>query len=233
MTLMEVLVAMVLTAALMTVLMYFYREAAELNKLNDRAIQESFQVRYIDNRLSEVFSHLIPEQDKKRPFYFFTTKALSDAGVADGKALIFGYNNGVKKNPQFSSDVLGVLFLDRFQRLSLITTTAPINWENGIDHLNKEILMENVKNLEFRFIEPEQITVQQHTKPPQLITSQDWEFRKVKEKGAENDIKRVERVPAIFKMRIEIEKRDGDKGTRYRQFTFVLPRYKHPIIYIK
>lgn len=231
MTLMEVLVAMILTAALMTILMFFYKEASVLNTLNDRAIQENFQVRYIDNRLSDVFSHLIPEQDKKRPFYFFTTKALADAGVAEGKALIFGYNNGVKKDPLFSSDVLGVLFLDKFHRLNLITTSPPSTWENGISHINKEILMEHVEKLDFAFIEPEQTTVQQHTKPPELQTTSDWEFKK--EKGAEKDIKMVERVPAIFKMGIELEKGDGDEGTRYRQFSFVLPRYKHPIVYIK
>ena len=97
MTLMEVLVAMALTAALLSILMFFYRQATELNRLNDKAIQDSFQIRYIDNRLSKVFSYLIREKDPAWQFYFMTTKSFATDGIAKGDALIVAYNNETKR----------------------------------------------------------------------------------------------------------------------------------------
>lgn len=230
MTLMEVLVAMVLTAALLSILLFFYWEASELNKLNDQAIQENFQLRYVDNRLSDVFSHLNPSQDTKRPFYFFSTKAFADAGIAQGQALVFGYNNGVKKNPLFSSDVVGVLLLDRFHRLSLITAPPPIKWEHGIDHIHKEILMEDVKEIKFSFTEPKEMDVEQHAGVPGLSTLFEWDFRPDPKKAGK---KRDNRVPAIIKMTIKLEQEGGDERGSSREFTFVLPRYNQPILYLK
>jgi hypothetical protein len=229
-TLMEVLVAMVLTAALLSILLFFYREASELNKLNEQAIQENFQLRYIDNRLSDVFSHLNPSQDNQRPFYFFSTKAFADTGVGKGQALVFGYNNGVKKNPLFSSDVVGVLFLDRFQRLSLITAPPPSKWEHGIDHIHKEILMEGVKEITFLFTEPKKMEAEQHVGVPGLNTVSEWDLRPDKKQGIK---KKDNRVPAIIKMAIKLEKTDRNTRSSDREFTFVLPRYNQPILYLK
>lgn len=215
MTLLEVIIAMSLTSFLLMILMIFYLEASQMNKLNDKAAQQSFQERYVDNRLASVLSNLIPETDSKRPFYFMTTPDLEAAGIATGPALIFGYDNTMRWDRNFSGDVVGTLYVDRHHRLCLVTTPSLIHWKDESTlPLNKEVLMENVESIQFTFLEPPQDEIVR-IKQPELESYSEWK-------------KDYERVPAIIKLRVSLKGNLGD-----RNFAFVLPRKDNPILYTK
>src|SRR5690242_8173883 len=60
----ELLVAMTLTVLVLTTLSFFHRYLDSLNTQIDSAQHENFQLRYLENRLSHVFSRAIENQEK-------------------------------------------------------------------------------------------------------------------------------------------------------------------------
>lgn len=235
MTLIEVLVALGLTSFLMMILMMFYGEITKLNRLNDIASKESFQDRYIDNRLSQVFSNLVVEKNNQH-FYFMTTDELSAKGIAKGTALIFGYYNGIKKDHRFTNDVVGALYVDKYDRLSLVTIPGPKDWnpEKTLP-LHKEILMENIDSIEFKFYEPDESDVETGKVTPIKEFSK-WELVKQdkEDKDAETNNPHVPIFVWMLLKKLDAREQGNrnvvDKG---RGYIFVLPRRQHPIIYIK
>ncbi len=70
MTLFEVLIALSLLSILLAILFGFFRELTILNEDSKKNLKERFQARYVENRLSDVFSNITNDNDAKKVFYF-------------------------------------------------------------------------------------------------------------------------------------------------------------------
>lgn len=174
--LLEILIAMTLVAILLTVLMGFWGEVAWLDQEGQKAEKESFEALYVQFRFGHVFSRVIPPfesegikipepkqneasnepvEPPKPPqvdddYYFFTSP--SPSGV--GRALVFSYDNDTGAGPLFSNDVIGKLFIDKGGNLVLVTWPPPSRVESLNPPMMKEILMEGVEDLDFKFFRP-------------------------------------------------------------------------------
>jgi type II secretory pathway component PulJ len=151
-TLLETLIALALTTLALSTLLFFYREIVTLNNKADEMEKESFQLRYVESKLSFIFPRTISQKNKK-DFFFFTSQ---DPGglFASGnpQSLVFTFDRGVNLSKQFSNLVLSQMYLDTNHRLVLATWPAPSRWaEGGHIQMKFEVLMENVDALKFWF----------------------------------------------------------------------------------
>jgi len=210
---------MSLTAVLLMILMFFYRESMEMNRLNDEAAIQSFQERYVDNRLASVLSNLIPATDNEREFFFKTTPDFAEAGIAVGDALVFGYDNSMRWDRNFASDVNGTLYLDKYKRLCLVTTPLLKHWEDESTlPIHKEILLEHVEELSFLFRFPADTMKVENQQKLDLKEEKYWTPGK-------------KLLPAVMFISVQLEsKKKGEVGEK-RNFGFVFPNRDHPIEY--
>lgn len=149
-TLLEVLIGMTLAIVLLSTLSYFYQQVEWLNTEAERAQKESFQMRYVENRLAKIMPQTFSEREMKKYFYFYTSQA---EGLLKSPSLLFTYYNGVKLDSPFSNEVLGRLYLDEQKKqLCMATWPSPKRWKLGeAPPMSKEVLMENVESLAFEF----------------------------------------------------------------------------------
>jgi len=155
-TLIEVIIALSLTAIVMTSLTYFYMQIQEINNKTENSLREIYRFSYLESRLANVIPKAISECSPKNDFAFFTTLGNSSEYFKHGTSnLIFTYDNGIDLNKQFSNHVLARLFLDNQNRLVLATWPSFKRWKAGTNPpMKKEILLENVDNLTFSFFIP-------------------------------------------------------------------------------
>lgn len=147
-TLLETLIALFILSILLVVIFTFFRDLSSLSVAGKGAQKESFQMRYLETRLAYIFERTHNEKDKKsNRVYFYTQPQNSD--FSDSTSLIFTYENEVRKDPTFSGNVLGRLFLDKRGKLRLMTW--PITLNETHQHMHQEVLLDNVKSLKFRF----------------------------------------------------------------------------------
>lgn len=151
-TFIEVIIALSLTAVLMTALSYFYLQIQDINTRTEKSLRELYQLSYLEMRLAMILPKALAENDPKRNFAFFSTTEGNEVIKEGSTSLIFTYNNGISLNRQFASHVLGRLFLDTQNRLVLATWPVPKRWKEGkTPEIKKEILLENVQSLSFSF----------------------------------------------------------------------------------
>lgn len=147
-TLLETLIALFILSILLVVIFTFFRDLSSLSVAGKGAQKESFQMRYLETRLAYIFERIPNENDSKsNRFYFYTQPQNSD--FSDSTSLIFTYDNEVRKDPTFSGNVLGRLFLDKRGKLRLMTW--PITLNETHQHMHQEVLLDKVKSLNFRF----------------------------------------------------------------------------------
>lgn len=147
-TLLETLIALFILSILLVVIFTFFRDLTSLSLAGKDAQKESFQMRYLETRLAYIFERISNENAKNmHDFFFFTQPPNSE--YSDSTSLIFTYNNGVRKDPTFSGNVLSRLFLDKRGKLQLITW--PITLNELHEHMHQEVLLDRVKSLKFRF----------------------------------------------------------------------------------
>lgn len=156
-TLLELLIAMGLTAVLLTVLSSFYQQVAWIDAASDRTEKEQFAVRYLGARLARVLPATIGEQTLGKDFVFFTSGDLSGLLGARAPSLLFVFQNGPSLDPERANHALGRLYLNRDKQLCLAIWSSPKNWKhNPPKSAQHEVLMENVEELSFQFfIAPE------------------------------------------------------------------------------
>jgi hypothetical protein len=153
-SLIEVLIAMVLTVLVLMTLMFFYRQTTSINSEIEKVKTEHFRLRFVEKRLSDVLTRTISDKGKKTDFLFFS---LNDEGLGlpGSQSLIFTFNNGVSKDKAFSNDVVGRLYLDQQKRLILAYWPLPKRWEGSSQlPMKKETLLEGVESLGFEFFIP-------------------------------------------------------------------------------
>ena len=230
-TLLEVMIAMGLSMVLISVVVYFYQQLSLINIAMDKAQNEHFQKRFLEYRLNAVIPMAVSPSNKN--FHFFISPNIQGLFKDKSQSLVFTFDNGVKLNKQMSDLVIGRLFLDKDDKLTLATWPINKRWvENEPPPMSKEVLMENVVGLSFQFFTPpdkgqikfvnkqEGKTITQLSLPafPETIRNQfqsEWrrEYRQ---------------LPSITRVLIT---RKTDKGEVKMVFDYPMPNTQQPIIY--
>lgn len=154
MTMMELLIGMALASVLMIVLTQFYSQVSYMNVVSEQKQKESFKERYVEHRLSTVLPKALEKVSKK--VYFFTTGDLNGLLADNSPGLVFVFKAGASEDPLRSGNVLGLLYLDKQNRLCLATWPEPKDWdkETTFPLARNEVLMEGVEQLQFSFYAP-------------------------------------------------------------------------------
>jgi hypothetical protein len=229
-TLLETLIAVAWTIVIVTTLSYFYREIDAFSNQTELLQKESFKMRYVENRLSEILPKAVSATDSKKDFYFFTSNDPSLGFLHNNPAnLVFTFDNGVDLNKLFSNHVLGRIYVDAQKRLSLSTWPSPQRWADGaMPPMHNEILLDEVDALKFSFFvapdkwknQPKDESEEEPKKKnPTPKLKPDREGSWVSEWSNEYQL-----LPALI--RIEVQR----KG-KVEQFVFPLSKTQRQIVY--
>lgn len=146
-TLIETLIALALTALVVSFLTYFFHQISLLNQKGEELQQKSFKMRYIENRLSQVIPRIVEVKTPSKDFYFFT--------AGDPNGLIFTYDNFADKNKAFGNHVLGRLFVGEDHNLYLATWPSPRRWAPlSTPPMKLEMLMAGVSDMQIEYFVP-------------------------------------------------------------------------------
>lgn len=225
-SLIEVLIAMVLTVLVLSTLLFFYQQISFISIDIDKVKAEHFNLRYVENRLSEILPRTINEKDKK-DFAFFS---LNDDGIGMGgsQSLIFTFDNDISRDNAFSNNVIGRLYLDKQGALTLAYWPVPKRQEKGgTVPMKKEILMEGVDSLSFEFfIPPEKTGEPSSNKPPEKPSPEPkGNWRK------QLWLKEYKTLPAMVKLHVGLKNEKGEKEKSNLSFVFPLVNSSIPVIY--
>ncbi|MEC7839798.1 MAG: hypothetical protein VX777_07145 [Chlamydiota bacterium] len=210
-TLIELLISMALMSLVLSALTYFYYQINQLNRESEKIEAKAFRLRYLENRLMSVLPRTIAPNDKQKDFYFFSGTSSDTFNKVGNPYLVFTFDNSVNLvDPQYSNHVIGRIFLDNENNLSLAVSPTSKRWqEDRLIPLKREILLDNVSDLRFSFF-----TVNNMNFP-----SGSW----VAEWKQSN-----EQLPALLK--IEITEGIGHDKEK-KVFVFPLPNSNENIIY--
>ncbi|OGN63743.1 MAG: hypothetical protein A3E80_01635 [Chlamydiae bacterium RIFCSPHIGHO2_12_FULL_49_9] len=185
---MEILIALSLTALLLTMLFSFLVDSAKIKAKLDPVRSEILSREQLQTRLQGLFSSLGKEGGS------FYTRIFPDEA---GKSLLAIFDNGVDPDPLFSGSTLGKIYLDKESNLSLALWPE----EKG-ENLpwRKEILLTNVSHFEFEFLAKKSpasapMAKKEKTKPinPNLEWRTDWP-------------KSLSGIPAMIRLRVDRKK---------------------------
>ena len=237
MTLLETLVAVSLLSIVLVFVFGFFRELAELTRMTDQVQKESFQMRYLESRLSYLFERIVNENaGSTRSFFFYTQPPVRDRWLAT--SLILTFNNEVRLDPNYSGDVLGRLYVDPDHNLRL--AIWPLHIEEPHEYLQEELLLENVADVNYSFyVAPERIQNNKEIHSGKVIDPE--KKMPEKDKWHENEWAiTYEQMPSILKLVVEVADNPKDlesyhPGMRIDStpltFHFVLPSSKNPVHY--
>lgn len=232
-TFLELLIAMALTSLILTVLFYFYRDIDWLNQDMEKSQQEAFRLSYVQNRLADVLPSAISPRTAEEDFFFFVSTDAGGLLKPGNPSLVFTYNFGPNRDPQFAGHVLGRLYLDTHNNLSLSTLPSPARWSHASTlKIKNEILMQDVESLAFSFyVPPQRERSQAGNKAPK------GSFGKGKNQAADiqpkdawhNDWKSdYHQLPAIVKVILKIKNKEEPVT-----FAYPLPLSDFVIVYDK
>jgi hypothetical protein len=241
-TLLEVLIAMVLAAIVLSTLTFFYRQVNLIGRELDETQKTSFQMRFLENRLSHILPKIIPKKEKvinqnketvkiNEDFAFFTANDSYGLTQQGSQSVIFTYNNNCCLDKVFSNHVIGRLYVDSNDRLMLAYWPSPIHWES--QHtlpMKREVLLENVKELAFEFfIAPDKGLEQNASEEQNNMAEEKKSTPEPKggwRKGNEGWPQQFDELPAIVK--VIVTRNDDSKPL---MFLFPLLNNLKPIIY--
>ena len=131
-----------------------FRYLIEMPKLENKILsvkEKVFERQYLQRRLDTIFSSIVPlnklpKEIQKQHQAIYSLQFLKERDPS----LIFFYDNGVDIDPSFSGPVLGRVFLDTNQMLTL--ATWPLKEKNAY---RKEILFSNLASYKFYFFTKE------------------------------------------------------------------------------
>lgn len=238
MTLLETLIAFTLLSILLVFAFGFFRELSGLTRLTNQEQKQSFQKRYVESRLAFIFERVVNEnEDKKRDFFFYTHPPQRDAFL--GTSLILTYDNGVRRDPSFSGDILGRLYVNPEFQLRL--ATWPLKVDDPHVKMQEEVLLENVADIKFKFYSPPAKIA--HMRDIQTGT----QIQPDKKTPAKNDwlpewAYTYNQLPGIVKIEIAVAKDPNDlsslnfgnldeKKVEKITYSFVIPSSKNPVQY--
>lgn len=230
--LLELLIAMGLTLAILSTLMFFYHQVSLINAEMDREQNESFKKLYVENRLSHVLPKTVSAKDPSKDFHFFTSRDPGGLFKSGTESLVFSFDNGVQLDKEMSYHVIGRLFLDPEGNLTLVKWPVEKRWkENESPPMAKEILLENIDNLSFAFYSPpDRGKKEASLGGSQAKTNQALEIpAELKGRWVQEWNKEYHQLPAIVK--IAVSRKDNQGNEENLIFAFPLPHTKNPVIY--
>lgn len=235
MTLIETMTALALLSLVLTLLFGFFKQLSDLQVLTEAKQSESFETRYVESRLSYIFQRLVNENEWHSNFYFYLDQPKSD--ISNYPSLVFTFDNDVRAEPTFSGHIIARLYVDTKDKLCL--AMWPIFSENPKEHMQKEVLLENVNGIKFAFFMPSE-----RKKSDADVATQKNEKGEIKSpvKNAWNEnewLKSYDLMPAILKIDFTLKKENrmvlgkSDKKEEFKehQFSFVLPTSENFIYY--
>jgi hypothetical protein len=149
-TLIEVLIAIILTVLILSTLMFFYRQITETGLEIDRSNSKNFNLRYIESRLANILPTAVGETDQDKDFVFFS---LGDEGLTKpgSQSLVFMFKNNVSLAKAFSGHALARIYLDKKGNLMIAYWPSPKRWGNETPSMKKEMLFQGAEDLSFEF----------------------------------------------------------------------------------
>jgi len=151
-TLIEVMIAMVLTSLVLFTLTFFYQQLGSISFAIDETRQADFKERFIELRLSNILPKTIAPKKDEFPFFSFESDQISYPGCQN---LIFYYDNGISIDPLFSNEVIARLMVDKDKRLILALLPSKDKWPKDKSvPLKMEVLLDKVTSLKFSFFVP-------------------------------------------------------------------------------
>lgn len=176
--LLELLIALAITAILLSTLLFFYRQITLSNGEWEKKESKEFSLRYVEERLTRVLSNSATQKgNKKKSIVFHSLEDLEGVSWHGTAALIFCFDNGITRDKELSNETLALLFVDKHQQLTLALWPAPSRWENGAvpPMEQREILLSGVDGLDFSFFSANAVELGKPTdassteeKPPKL-----------------------------------------------------------------
>lgn len=235
MTLLETLIAMTILSVLLVLVFGLFRELSVINMMTEEKQSEAFKIRYLDSRLSYMFERLVNEKASERIFYFYTEPP--NSAFSRYPSLVFTFNNEVRRDPDYSGDVLARLYLNQENELWLLTW--PLLVEDPNDYMRKELLATNVVDIKFLFYAaPERLkkgAISVDKVGPGVIQRNWWHENEWLNKGPE--LKREREMPSIMKIILTFgegqqgSRRLKEKDDQVTEFAFVLPSSRNPVYY--
>ena len=222
-TLLEVLIAMGLLSILLTAVFSIYSQISliEIEAKKDR--EENFRILYAQYRLSKVIPNTLDiVGEEPLPFYM----DYQSTPYHTGDSLVFVYDNKVDGNPEFSNALLARLYVDLNGNLSIATWPWKSNPAEGTVAMRREILLENVKEVNLLFYAAQK----REERKKAILTGDEallggwhsnWPLETINPDEAPG-------IPAIIKMNILIENEE-----KPIELTYVLPNANESILYTR
>lgn len=227
-TLLEALIAIILTALLISTVTYFYRQITILDAEFDAQERANFKQRLIENRLAYILPRAV--SSKNANFVFFTTNDSPMYLKPHTPSLIFLYNNGNSLDKQRTNEVIARLFVDDESRLVLATWPIPERQIEGEPlEAKREILGEDVDKIAFHFFAPAEVerksATKQQTEAPKATPLPGW--------GNSEWSAEFQRLPAIIKIDVYPVPKAGESSEKIKPLTlaFPLPQAEQSIYY--
>ncbi len=220
MTLLELMIAIGLSMVILTTLSFFYNQVTAINRKMDIAENNAFKMLYVESRLANILPKVPPGTDKDIELFIFSDTDASGLLKPGSQSFVFTFDNGAKLDKAFACYVIGRLYLDEKGRFILASWPTPKRWKEGETvPMKKEILMENVDSLEFRFYVPPEKGVKNQDKGWPAGQAGNWVNSWPKELG---------KVPPLVKLLLT---RIVDGNKELITYSFHLPNTSKPITY--
>lgn len=259
-TLIEVMIAFGLVSILITTLMGFYWQMNVLQVESDQLRRESFQLRFLQSRLSEVLTRAVfpspaptaqdlvwdpkSKKDPKIPDAFFYVSERDEAGVLASPSLVFSYDNGKDLDPLFCGTVLGRIYCVEKEgqgQLWLATWPRPSCSINPA-LARRELLMPNVRRIYIECYQPPTL-VETIPAPAAVPTTTSGAAtpgapaptQEIVDMPPENSWVKFWRVgyrklPAIIRIDVFMSPERAAKADNKLTFYFPFPNSRNPII---
>lgn len=155
MTLLEVMIAMVLTMLLLSTLSYMFLFVEKINQQSESKQERAFASLYLEERLNYLLRHAYSPRSVDHHYYFFTSQTQDGALFKPGtSSLVFSFDNGNVVNKPFAGHVIGRLYVNHMSQLVLAVWPLPTDQKKQDSPVHKEVLLNNVSSLEFFFLVP-------------------------------------------------------------------------------
>lgn len=199
--LLEVLIALSLTAILLTFFFSFFVQSVKIEKTLDQARMAISSRNHLQTRLQSILNSLVRGSE----CYFYTKQFEKESSLS----LVVIFDNGIDPDPLFSGTVRGRIFIDEEKNLCLVTW--PLNKMKNRPW-RKEILMTSVDHFEFEFL-GKKIALEKgkaHSINGELAWRTSWP-------------KGMLEIPSLIRLRVQ------EKETL--RFAFILPSMDPFIVY--
>lgn len=200
MILLEILMALSLTAILLTFLFSFFVESVKIEKKLEIARMTVISRGHLQTRLQTILSAI--DLNSIEPFLY--TKQFDKE---KSLSLVTVFNNGIDPDPNYSGSVRGRIFLDEERNLCLLT--SPLGDEKE-KNWRKETILPHVESFEFEFLGKKTASERaKNEKTTPITATLAWRTEWTESQGG---------IPSVVRLRV-IEQ----KSKEPLRFAFILP----------